>query len=145
MDGSGCGCHFTGCGFVGKSVFSRYARRGRNTSYARPLHWLPYRTHCRGATAGCARCNGRSCVASGMLKKTVWRKQNSNISEQNTYTDQPVIQNEDEFPATDDKKPLITLKKRRRQRKTGERRECWQKKQALETEEPKQQTASSFR
>ena len=42
-------------------------------------------------------------VSRPMLKTDRLAKTEHNISEQNTYTDQPVIQNEDEFPATDDK------------------------------------------
>ena len=42
-------------------------------------------------------------VSRPMLKTDRLAKTEHNISEQNTYTDQSVIQNEDEFPATDDK------------------------------------------
>lgn len=42
-------------------------------------------------------------VSRPMLKTDRLAKTEHNISELNTYTDQPVIQNEDEFPATDDK------------------------------------------
>lgn len=72
-------------------------------------------------------------VSRPMLKTDRLAKTEHNISEQNTYTDQPVIQNEDEFPATDDK----IDNGEKEETKLVKDANAGQKKQALETEEPR--------
>ena len=69
-------------------------------------------------------------VSRPMLKTDRLAKTEHNISEQNTYTDQPVIQNEDEFPATDDK----IDNGEKEETKLVKDANAGQKKQALETE-----------
>ena len=72
-------------------------------------------------------------VSRPMLKTDRLAKTEHNISEQNTYTDQSVIQNEDEFPATDDK----IDNGEKEETKLVKDANAGQKKQALETEEPR--------
>ena len=72
-------------------------------------------------------------VSRPMLKTDRLAKTEHNISEQNTYTDQSVIQNEDEFPATDDK----IDNGEKEETKLVKDANAGQNKQALETEEPR--------